>query len=324
MAWTISRTLYENWNSSQVQAAESSEESCSDMKSSAQLNTTPTPDQYYWPDKTTEHSRLSRFGMTCVPLTENHGEALLTWFRAGFPARTSAPQEKAQESKGREADFGEKWHESLAKFDPDSYSWKTRQCSLLEEWEQSLEIFPRWGLMRGGELFQQPILALHTRGSESGLWPTPIAPEWKNGCGKTGNRSTEKAAKAGLKLSEAVRMWPTPNTHGYRSDGELLMLSRKLETQAEYLAMTDRAANSKRERFWPTPCAGDYRSPNMNPAKSGQKIMPSSEHSLPTKVGGLLNPTWVEWLMGWPLGWTDLKPLETAKFREWLQQHGES
>ena len=37
--------------------------------------------------------------------------------------------------------------------------------------------------------------------------------------------------------------------------------------------------------------------------------------------GGRLNPTWVEWLMGWPLGWTDLKPLEMAKFQEWQQQH---
>lgn len=39
-------------------------------------------------------------------------------------------------------------------------------------------------------------------------------------------------------------------------------------------------------------------------------------------TGGQLNPTWVEWLMGWPLGWTDLKPLETDRFREWQQQHG--
>ena len=28
---------------------------------------------------------------------------------------------------------------------------------------------------------------------------------------------------------------------------------------------------------------------------------------------GALNPPWVEWLMGWPLGWTDLKPSETDK-----------
>ena len=37
--------------------------------------------------------------------------------------------------------------------------------------------------------------------------------------------------------------------------------------------------------------------------------------------GGRLNPTWVEWLMGWPLGWTDLKPLEMDKFQQWQQQH---
>jgi hypothetical protein len=27
--------------------------------------------------------------------------------------------------------------------------------------------------------------------------------------------------------------------------------------------------------------------------------------------GGKLNPTWVEWLMGFPLGWTDLEDSET-------------
>lgn len=39
--------------------------------------------------------------------------------------------------------------------------------------------------------------------------------------------------------------------------------------------------------------------------------------------GGRLNPTWVEWLMGWPLGWTDLKPLEMDKFQQWQQQHSD-
>lgn len=34
------------------------------------------------------------------------------------------------------------------------------------------------------------------------------------------------------------------------------------------------------------------------------------------------NPEFVEWLMGWPQGWTDLKPLEMGRFREWQAQHG--
>ena len=44
--------------------------------------------------------------------------------------------------------------------------------------------------------------------------------------------------------------------------------------------------------------------------------------SLATHAGGKLNPTWVEWLMGWPLGWTDLKPLETDKYQQWRHSHG--
>jgi hypothetical protein len=39
-------------------------------------------------------------------------------------------------------------------------------------------------------------------------------------------------------------------------------------------------------------------------------------------VGGRLSPTWVEWLMGWPLGWTDLKPLVMDKYQQWLEKHG--
>ncbi len=42
----------------------------------------------------------------------------------------------------------------------------------------------------------------------------------------------------------------------------------------------------------------------------------------PVLVGRYLTPTYVERLMGWPIGWTALEPLETAKFRQWLEQHG--
>jgi hypothetical protein len=33
-------------------------------------------------------------------------------------------------------------------------------------------------------------------------------------------------------------------------------------------------------------------------------------------------PELPEWLMGWPIGWTDYAPLEMAKFQEWRLQHG--
>lgn len=30
----------------------------------------------------------------------------------------------------------------------------------------------------------------------------------------------------------------------------------------------------------------------------------------------------IEWLMGWPIGWTDCTPLATGKYREWWHSHG--
>ena len=39
------------------------------------------------------------------------------------------------------------------------------------------------------------------------------------------------------------------------------------------------------------------------------------------EVGGKIPPILTEWMMGWPIGWTDLKPLEMDKFQSWQQQH---
>ena len=67
--------------------------------------------------------------------------------------------------------------------------------------------------------------------------------------------------------------------------------------------------------LWPTPSASDNRdrgnlaSPAIARRKAkGKQIMLSQSVS---PESGSLNPEWVEWLMGFPGGWTDLKPLET-------------
>ena len=62
---------------------------------------------------------------------------------------------------------------------------------------------------------------------------------------------------------------------------------------------------------------GDSQQSNSLGALARKEALDSDPNS-----GGQLNPTWVEWLMGWPLGWTDLKPLETDKFQAWLHSHG--
>ena len=62
-------------------------------------------------------------------------------------------------------------------------------------------------------------------------------------------------------------------------------------------------ARAPGRHLWPTPIARDYKGAGMD----GQ---------LPTEVmkvdgSGSLNPAWVEWLMGFPEGWTDLEHSET-------------
>lgn len=232
MSWHFSRALVEEY----------SEACCSGGEPSALLKSTRTPAAYYWPDKTTGHSRLSRFGMTSEPLTESRGAELLTWFLEGFRVRTFQVEARGQDSPASAADCGRKWRASFARYSRDSRSWKTAQCSLLEGLDEFSETWPKWGLTRNGECSERMTWERPTYESESGFWPTPNA-----------------------------------------SDGAKWSAQTKEERQAK-----------------------------------GQQVRLCHELG----AGGRLNPQWVEWLMGWPIGWTDLQPLETDRFREWLAQHG--
>ena len=69
------------------------------------------------------------------------------------------------------------------------------------------------------------------------------------------------------------------------------------------------------ERF-PTPTAHNAKEQN-SPSEALR-----NEPTLASRVGGKLNPMWVEWLMGWSIGWTDLKPLATDKCLYVQQLHG--
>jgi hypothetical protein len=61
----------------------------------------------------------------------------------------------------------------------------------------------------------------------------------------------------------------------------------------------------------PTPTARDWRSGKASEATMERNARPLSEH-----VGGSLNPEWVEWLMGFPVGWTALEPSEMPSSRK--------
>jgi DNA (cytosine-5)-methyltransferase 1 len=71
-------------------------------------------------------------------------------------------------------------------------------------------------------------------------------------------------------------------------------------------------------KIWPTPNASDNRDRgNLSDPAIQRRIKMGKQVGLTMAVkdqkgGGTLNPMWVEWLMGYPIGWTDLNHSETA------------
>jgi len=127
----------------------------------------------------TESCQSFQSGMMSPPSTE---------LRGGEKSMSSAEDSRAKtfqllggglELKASEAGFGQKWPESLAKYDRNSRSWRTAQCLLFEDLGESLETFPNWGMMRGGECWAQTILEQGIKGRGFGLLGTPLARMWK-------------------------------------------------------------------------------------------------------------------------------------------------
>lgn len=67
-------------------------------------------------------------------------------------------------------------------------------------------------------------------------------------------------------------------------------------------------------QFWPTPTAMDAKGLDRNFRKNAtptRSILLSQKVAMLSENAGQLNPEWVEWLMGFPIGWTDLNASET-------------
>jgi hypothetical protein len=192
-----------SWLYSQALVAEYLAENSLDGEQSAPSNGNPIPLAFLPPDKMTAFSRLSRSGMTFAPLTDDLGEDVLTWFLAGFPARTSVAPEKAQESTENDLECGWKWPESFAKWHPATSSWKTRQCSLLEGLDEFSETWPKWGSMQDGECFPLGRLGLTTYASVCGLLLPTIGKNEYRGTSKS--RFHQSPEFRGAKMGEGVR-----------------------------------------------------------------------------------------------------------------------
>lgn len=127
----------------------------------------------------------------------------------------------------------------------------------------------------------------------SQMWPTPTRMDYA----KELMRSTQQKAgsRRSLDLPSAVRLWPTPRANEYKDTLQSVPPSRQKDPGK--CNLTQRVA----VKLFTTPCAA-----NAQGTHGG-----GNHRSLRTDVAGQLNPMWVEWLMGFPPGWTDLNASET-------------
>jgi hypothetical protein len=163
----------------------------------------------------------------------------------------------------------------------------------------------------------------------NGLWPTPssqeagkITPDQIEGEPQPNQRLYSKKTGNHMQvtLGRAVTLWPTPRANDAEKRGQV--------------------ANNPRNGLpaavlWPTPSATDHKGSGTEDATPRDRLDYAAEQGItksklyPTpdvgaakgrgkssaekrnRLGGTLNPQWVEWLMGYPEGWTDLSNSET-------------
>ena len=109
-----------------------------------------------------------------------------------------------------------------------------------------------------------------------------------------------------IRLHDQVRekrLWPTPrasnpgsrpNQKGGKILQEEVLIAEGIRTRGQ--------------KLWPTPVQDDVHHRKKKYKQGGT--------ALSTKVGGTLTPTWVEWLMGYPAWYTDLKDWEILSSRK--------
>lgn len=212
------------------------------------------------------------------------------------PANPSASPAKDSRKKTR-AGSGPSSPELLATFDPDTSLWKTSPDSSDEDSILSSRNWPRWGMTRSGKLFRRQRVVPRTLESASSLWRIPHG---------TGYWPTPVASVA--QLGEKPRTW----------------LARR-----ERLKVTAKNGNGAgmpltiAVQMWPTPRASDGTG-----AGQRWKKRASSRDNLAERVvrlgepSGSLNPTWVAWLMGFPIEWLSCVPWETLSSRKSQKQSG--
>lgn len=335
-----------SWHCSLALVEELSALNCLDGEQCAELKSNRTAERSYFDGKKKGSSNRFPSGTTSEHSTGNLGVGKWILSLPDSHASPSLSPESKQENLTN-GTCGLKQYESFAKYDPDTASWRTSQISLFTNTtERYSKTWPKAGMVFRGVAYLQPSAERRIREPGSGFWRTPHASDGEGGImtmhkdkaghyklrdhvqeinwkmwptPRAGNPGSRPNKKGGKILAEEVKKWPTPAVRDHKGSNseKHCKVTGKGRKHMDQLPNAVAHGGTSTPQTYPTPTSQDnQRCPSMMSRGRACRDFRAQE---PT---GQLNPDWVEWLMGWPIGWTDLKPLGMDKFRKWLELHG--
>ena len=237
---------------------------------------------------------------------------------AVIPASRSAPLgcAKAPKTPDTSGHTSTTTYEQLDLFDASSRT--SKDTSALDS-DRSSMIWKDLVTKRRGEYSARLKLAHLTRESGSTSWLTPMVQDSKHS-----GLNQSKNGKRDLLVNQV--QWPTPTasdseftywvtptaTDGKPIRGGDLYQTKNGTVRAKNKDGTTSQRGLIEQVMWPTPAAKDHkggyqggriRNGKVSKDTLGVAVQHTDNQS---QSAGQLNPTWVEWLMGLPLGWTDL------------------
>ena len=135
---------------------------------------------------------------------------------------------------------------------------------------------------------------------EKQMFPTPT--RFDATCGDLKGKEYAGTRHA-MKLIQAAKMWPTPKASDCKGRGLAGSKSAERDLKKHNLKGV--------VMFYPTPttgaglCGGTGNFQQLKNLEARGQITEEERRSMAAGNGGQLNPDWVEWMMGFPLGWTE-------------------
>jgi hypothetical protein len=289
-------------------------------------NGNDTPKRSSRRESKTGSSTMHQSGEIYLPSMVASLKEWLTSLRQGSPASPILLQDKNEGLLTIEIN-GLRRSELSVRWDRDMSYWKTCQVSFLhlltgepqrmgEPWSESL---PPSGTVSTGERSELRMWAhptVESVGGALGSWMTPntmdsLTPKTQEALDHEythrEGRSTPNNLRDQVSVQQGEKNWPTPTSTQHKgwSEGH-----NRANTNDRLDYQVERPANLR-----------GRQAPRM---QTGGSESSESGRTSPKPSLKRLNPSFVEWMMGVPIGWTSLKPLEMGSYQRWWQSSVEN